>query len=120
MHQAINGKRRKQFSQKPHPGLWAFIVTGRSSGLPSSFPDRAFPCDAQWRLIKVVRLTAAGTAPEWREMKISRVTGFPFHPSADKQKGTFHVLARILHAIDGHMAKKNQSAWILREQLAGG
>ncbi len=53
-------------------------------------------------------------------MKISRVTGFPFHPSADKQKGTFHVLARILHAIDGHMAKKNQSAWILREQLAGG
>lgn len=31
-------------------------------------------------------------------MKISRVTGFPFHPSADKQKGTIHVLVRILHA----------------------
>jgi hypothetical protein len=31
-------------------------------------------------------------------MKISRVTGFPFHPPADKQEGTIHVLERILHA----------------------
>lgn len=91
-------KTAKHLWQKPHPGLCSIIVTGRSSGLPSSFPDLAFPCVAQWRLIKVVRPTAAGTAPDWCEMKISRVTGFPFHPSAEKQKGTFHVLARILHA----------------------
>jgi hypothetical protein len=31
-------------------------------------------------------------------MKISRVTGFPFHPPADKREGTIHVLGRILHA----------------------
>jgi hypothetical protein len=29
-------------------------------------------------------------------MKISCVTGFPFHPPADKREGTIHVLGRIL------------------------
>lgn len=101
-----NGKRQIHSCPKPHPGLWTFIVTGRSSGLPSSFPDLAFPCDAQWRLVKVVRLTAAGTAPDWREVKTSRVTGFPFHPSADKQKGTFHVLLRILQGNRDNPARK--------------
>eukprot|EP01034_Spumella_vulgaris_P041445 gene41444-51320_t len=78
---------------KPHPGLCAIFVTGRSSGWPSSFPNPAFPCNAQWRPIEVVRLTAAGAAPDWREMKIPRVTGFPFHPPADKRKG--HLTGRV-------------------------
>jgi hypothetical protein len=90
-------KGRTNNRQNHTPGFAHFIVTGRSSGLPSSFPGPAFPCDAQWRSIKVVRHTAAGAAPDWREMKISRVTGFPFHPPADKREGTIHVLGRILH-----------------------
>jgi hypothetical protein len=31
-------------------------------------------------------------------MKISRVTGFPFHPPADKQEDTLHVIGHILQA----------------------
>jgi len=41
---------------------------------------------------------AAGAAPDWREMKISRVTGFPFHPPADKREGAIHAMADIPHA----------------------
>jgi hypothetical protein len=77
-------------------------MTGRSSGWPSSFLDPAFPCNAQWRSVKVVRLTAAGAAPDWREMKIARVTGFPFHPPADKRKGTIHVMPRFYRIEHAH------------------
>jgi hypothetical protein len=90
--------RRATAEQSHTPGFAQYIVTGRSSGSPSSFPVPAFPCAAQWRSIKVVRLTAAGAAPDWRAMKIARVTGFPFHPPADKREDTIHVSTRILHA----------------------
>ena len=93
-----NGK-KTNIRQNHTPGFAQYIVTGRSSGSPSSFPVPAFPCVAQWRSIKVVRLTAAGAAPDWRAMKIARVTGFPFHPPADKREDTIHVSTGILHAI---------------------
>jgi hypothetical protein len=47
-------------------------------------------------LVNVVWLTAAGAAPDWREMAISRVTGFPFHHPAGLQDGTNHVTTEIL------------------------
>ena len=50
---------------------------------------------AQWRSTGVVRLTAAGAAPDWRAMVIAHVTGFPFHPPADMQEGTIHLWARF-------------------------
>jgi len=49
---------------------------------------------AQWRSTRVVRLTAAGAAPDWRTMAIAHVTGFPFHLPADKQEGTIHLIGR--------------------------
>jgi hypothetical protein len=51
-------------------------------------PSRA---RAQWRWTRVVRLTAAGAAPDWHAMAIAHVTGFPFHPPADEQEGTIHL-----------------------------
>jgi hypothetical protein len=92
-------KQRTTNRQNLTPGFAQAIVTGRSSGLPSSSFEPAFPCRAQWRSIKFVRHTAAGAAPDWREMKISCVTGFPFHPPADKQEGTIHVISNILPAL---------------------
>ena len=82
----------KSNGQNHSPGFAPSInAHGRSSGSPSSSSVLAFPCIAQWRMNKFVRLTAAGAAPDWREMHISRVTGFPFHPPADKQEGTMRV-----------------------------
>jgi hypothetical protein len=69
-------------NNRDRPVFWLAVV----------LPGPAFPCIAQWRSNQVVRLTAAGAAPDWREMLISRVTGFPFHPPADKQEGTVHLI----------------------------
>ena len=53
---------------------------------------------AQWHSTRVVRLTAAGAAPDWRAMLIAHVTGFPFHLPADEQEGTIHLIGRDSNA----------------------
>jgi hypothetical protein len=98
LHRQTEKEKESISEHNPTPRALRSIVTGRSSGSPSSFAGLAFPCNAQWRSISVVRLTAAGAAPDWHEMQISRVTGFPFHPPADKREGTIHVVGCILHA----------------------
>ena len=46
--------------------------------------------EAQWHGCGVVRLTAAGAAPEWPQCG---VTGFPFHPEAQSApRGTRNVV----------------------------
>jgi hypothetical protein len=53
-------------------------------------------CSAQWRFDEVVRLTAAGAAPEWFKRVLTlNVTGFPFHPDQEFNRGTRN--GEILH-----------------------
>jgi len=53
----------KSTEPRPHPGDWYFVDLGRSSGSPSFFSTNLpMQCTVAWG--GVVRLTAAGAAPE--------------------------------------------------------
>jgi hypothetical protein len=79
-------KAMKTQQARPHPGAGTSIANGRSSGLPSFFPVRAFPCIAQWRLNRVVGLTAAGAAPDWRRWtsRASPASRFTLRPKGGR------------------------------------
>ncbi len=73
-------------NQSDWPVFWLAFILG--------WPGLPVRCTVA--LVSFVRLTAAGAAPDWRKMAISRGTGFPFHLPAGLQEGTNHITCAIL------------------------
>lgn len=93
-----------------HPGEYPSKFSGRSSGSPSSFsgtfPHEWYKHIVQWRIVGVVRPTAAGAAPECLFHDLNRGTGFPFHLSPRPwgrapRTRLFYTLGLIADKVEG-------------------